>query len=160
MKRLFSFLLCLLFVVTISGCESNKTRVAEGAVIGGLVGGAAGGIIGHQSGHAGVGAGIGIAAGALTGALIGSQINKPQTQQQPQATNQSVQNTQVQQPAVQGGQLSIDQIVQLHKQGISDDEIIAKIHSTNSKFALSTEGVNYLKQQGLSQKVIDSMQSK
>lgn len=157
MKRLFSIILCMCLVAVFAGCENNKTRVGEGAVIGGLLGGAAGGIIGHQSGHAGAGAGIGIAAGAVTGAIIGSQIDKPQNKEQAQSATETTQTQQIQ---PENGQLSVEQIVEMTKQGAKDDEIIAKIHTTNSKFNLSAEGVNYLKQQGVSQKVIDVMQSK
>ncbi|MFA6281815.1 MAG: hypothetical protein WCY05_04870 [Candidatus Omnitrophota bacterium] len=159
MKKLFSVILCMCFVVVSAGCESNKTRVAEGAVIGGLAGGALGGIIGHQSGNAGAGAGIGIAAGALTGAIVGSQMNKP-AKAQAQNTTESTKNPQVEESKIESGQLSIEQVVQLTKQGVKDDEIIAKIKSTNSKFNLSAEGINYLTQQGVSQKVINSMQGK
>ena len=158
MRKLFSIIMCMCLVTVFVGCENNKTRVGEGAVIGGLAGGALGGIIGHQSGNAGAGAGIGIAAGAITGAIIGSQMNKP-AKAQAQNTTESVQ-PQAQESTPEGGQLSIEQIVQLTKQGVKDDEIIAKIHNTNSKFNLSSEGINYLKQQGVSQKVIDSMQGK
>ncbi|MFA5271995.1 MAG: hypothetical protein WC412_06650 [Candidatus Omnitrophota bacterium] len=160
MKKLFSIILCMCLVAVFAGCENNKTRVGEGAVIGGLLGGAAGGIIGHQSGNAGAGAGIGIAAGAVTGAIIGSQIKKPQKEGQVQNTTASTESPQAQESISENGQLSIEQIVEMTQQGKKDDEIIAKIHSTNSKFNLSAEGINYLKQQGVSQKVIDSMQGK
>lgn len=160
MRKMFLVILSICFVFAFAGCENNKTRVGEGAVIGGLLGGAAGGIIGHQSGNAGAGAGIGIAAGAITGAIIGSQIDKPQKKEQAQNTTESTQNTQTQEPAPENGQLSIAQVVEMKNQGAKDDEIIAKIHASGSKFNLSTEGINYLKQQGVSQKVIDAMQGK
>ena len=147
---LFSFL-----VVCSYGCQSNKTRVAEGSVIGGLIGGAAGGIIGHQSGNAGAGAGIGIAAGALTGALVGSQINKPQKQETAESADQTVEEK-----SLETKQLSMQQIINMSKQGLKDDEIIKEIRATDSKFNLSSEGVNYLKKEGVSQNVISVMQGK
>ncbi|MCK9573358.1 MAG: hypothetical protein M0R20_03025 [Candidatus Omnitrophica bacterium] len=147
---LFSFL-----VVCSYGCQSNKTRVAEGSVIGGLIGGAAGGIIGHQSGNAGAGAGIGIAAGALTGALVGSQINKPQKQETAESADRTVEEK-----SLETKQLSMQQIINMSKQGLKDDEIIKEIRATDSKFNLSSEGVNYLKKEGVSQNVISVMQGK
>ena len=74
---------CLLFAVLVitSGCAENKTRVAEGATIGGVLGATAGAIMGYQSGHPYQGAVIGGAVGAGGGALIGSQIEKPQEEQ-------------------------------------------------------------------------------
>jgi len=137
------------------GCESNKTRVAEGAVIGGLIGGAAGGIIGHQSGHGGAGAGIGIAAGALTGALVGSQIDKPQKQETVESAAQTIEEK-----SPETKQLSMQQIINMSKQGLKDDDIIKEIRSTDSKFNLSAEGINYLKKEGVGERVISAMQGK
>lgn len=77
MKGLLAVILCLGILSLTAGCQSTKTRAAEGAVIGGALGAVAGGIIGHQSHHGGEGAAIGAAAGAVTGAVIGSQIDKP-----------------------------------------------------------------------------------
>jgi hypothetical protein len=54
--------------------------------------------------------------------------------------------------------MSIAQIVELTKQGVNEDVIIDKIRLTNSKFNLSADDLNYLKQQGVSQKVIAAMQ--
>lgn len=151
----FSFL-----IVCSYGCESNKTRVAEGAVIGGLIGGAAGGIIGHQSGHGGEGAGIGIAAGALTGALVGSQINKPQAQTQTEQASAAAQQPQATTATVQTGQLSIQQVIDMSKKGMRDEDIIKEIKATNSKFNLSQEGISHLQKEGISEKVISAMQGK
>ena len=140
--------LCLSIMVLTLGCESNKTRIAEGAVIGGLLGGAAGGIIGHQSGHGGEGAGIGIAAGALTGALIGSQIEKHKADPNYAAAS----------PGANPNQLSLQQIIDLSKQGVHEDVIIDKLRLSGSKYVLSAQDIDYLKSQGVSQKVINAMQ--
>jgi uncharacterized protein YcfJ len=148
MKKIFVLILCLGLVALGAGCQSAKTRAVEGAVIGGVLGATAGGIIGHQSGHGGEGAGIGAAAGAVTGAIVGSQIKKPGqasgTQYPTQGTNPN--------------QMSIQQIVDMSKQGINENVIIDKIRLTNSRFNLTANDIDYLKQQGVSQKVIDAMQ--
>ncbi|MDD5130936.1 MAG: glycine zipper domain-containing protein [Candidatus Omnitrophica bacterium] len=142
MKRyLYSFLI-LLFVLVACGCASNKTRIAEGAGIGGAVGALAGGIIGYQSGHPLQGAAIGAAVGGGTGAVVGSQIKKPAPE-----TSTS--------PAAQ---LTMQQIVDLTKQGVSSDEIITKIKSANSKYSLTADDLDYLQKQGVSQRVIETMQ--
>jgi outer membrane lipoprotein SlyB len=152
MKKIFAIVVLIAFSGLICGCESNQTRVAEGAVVGGVVGATAGGIIGHQSGHGGEGAGIGAAAGALLGAVVGSQIQK-NPQQKPSAASG-------QQP--QGGpspnQISLQQIVDMTKQGVHEDVIIDKIRLTNSKYTLSADDLNYLQTNGVSQKVISVMQ--
>jgi len=143
MRNILILVLSLSLALLSLGCEGNKSRVVEGAVIGGLLGGAAGGIIGHQSGHGGEGAGIGVAAGALTGALVGSQIEK----KQPASSAAAAQN-----------QLSLQQIVDMSKQGVHEDVIIDKIRLSNTKFVLSPQDIDSLKNQGVSLKVINAMQ--
>jgi uncharacterized protein YcfJ len=148
MKNLFLFMMCIFIIALNVGCQTNKTKAAEGAVIGGVLGAAAGGIIGHQSHHGAEGAGIGAAVGAITGAIVGSQIEK---------TGQSTPAA----PATQNtnpNQMSIQQIVDLTKQGIHEDVIIDKIRLSNSRFTLNSNDIDYLKQQGVSQKVIDAIQ--
>ncbi len=138
MKKTISLFAVLVFALAIAGCQTNKTRVAEGAGVGGLIGATAGGIIGHQSGHGVEGAVIGGVLGAAGGAAVGSQIEKPQ--------------------AAASTQLSMAQIVALTKEGVSSDEIINKIKTTNSKYSLTAEDISYLKNQGVSQRVIEAMQ--
>lgn len=154
MKQVLTIVVLVAFVGLICGCESNQTRVAEGAVVGGVVGATAGGIIGHQSGHGGEGAGIGAAAGALLGAVVGSQIEKNPGQKK---------STDVSGQQLQGGgpnpnQIPIQQIVDMAKQGVHEDVIIDKIRLTNSKYTLSADDLNYLQTNGVSQKVISVMQ--
>lgn len=147
-KRIFVLVVSLAWVFLTSGCQSNKTRTAEGAVIGGVLGATAGGIIGHQTHHGAEGAGIGAAVGAIAGGIIGSQIEKPT-----QTTSQAAQ-------ASTSHQMTLQQIVDLSQQGVNEDVIIGKIHQTNSRFTLTQIDIDYLKEQGVSQRVIDAMQGK
>ena len=151
MKTITVVVLCVALGLVSLGCQSNKTRVAEGAVIGGVLGAAAGGIIGHQSHHGAEGAGIGAAAGALTGALVGSQIEKPGT---------SSSGSTAQSGAVNPNQMTMQQVVDLTKQGVNEAVIIDKIRLSGSRFTLTAEDVNYLKTQGVTQPVIDAMQGR
>ncbi len=143
MKKYFYLSAILVFVFVLCGCETNKTRVAEGAGIGATAGAIVGGILGYQSGHPMQGAAIGGAVGAGTGAIVGSQINKPTTNLQAQAS----------------AQLTMQQIVDWTKQGVSSDEIISKIKAANPKYSLTADDIGYLKKQGVSQRVIETMQS-
>jgi len=148
MKKIFAAGLVIVFIVSVMGCQGTKTNAVEGAVIGGVLGAAAGGIIGHQSHHGGEGAGIGAAVGVVSGAVIGSQIEKKQSGQA------APQGTQAQNP----NQMSTEQIIDMSKQGIHEDVIVDKIRLSNSRFVLSPDDINNLKQQGVSQKVINAMQ--
>ncbi len=151
MRKIFLSGVCACLVLLNAGCQGSKTRAAEGAAIGGLLGAAAGGIIGHQSRHGGEGAAIGLAAGAVTGAIVGSKIEKPG---QPATQPATAQQAQTASP----NQMSVQQIIDLSRQGINESVIIDKIRLTNSRFTLAASDIDYLRQQGVSQKVIDAMQ--
>ena len=144
MKRFMALALCFMFVVSLAGCATNKTRVAEGAGIGGVLGGVAGGVIGNQSGHSVGGGLIGAAVGAAAGALVGSQIEK----NKPAAEVATV------------SPLSIKDVVDMQQQKVSSDDIIAKIKSTNTKLVLTVDDISYLQKQGVSQRVIEALQGK
>lgn len=144
MRTVSGIALMLIFVA--AGCAENKTRIGEGAGLGGLLGAAAGGIIGHQSGHGLEGALIGGAAGAAGGAAVGSQMNK-----QPVSSPAEIETA---------SQVTMQQIVAWSKQGLSSDEIISKIKHTNSVYYLTVEDVEYLRSNNVSQRVIEVMQTK
>lgn len=146
MKKISILMVCAAFVILTLGCQGTQTRAVKGGLIGGVIGAAAGGIIGHQSGHGNEGAAIGAAAGVFTGAIAGSQINKPGQAAQGAIANPS--------------QMSVQEIALLAKQGVHESVIIDRIYLTNSKFNLTAEDVSYLKQEGVSQKVIEVMQAK
>lgn len=138
MKRGLLLVLCLVFVVAFVGCESMGPKTKTGAVTGGLIGAAAGGIIGHQSGHGWEGAAIGAGAGALTGGLIGSSMDSKAQ-------------------AVNPNHLSTMQIAEMAQKKVPDDVIIEEINRTKSKYTLTSEIITYLKDNGVSDKVIDVM---
>ncbi|MEI8350540.1 MAG: hypothetical protein WCI77_10370 [Candidatus Omnitrophota bacterium] len=55
-------------------------------------------------------------------------------------------------------QLTMQQIIDWTKQGISSDEIISRIKAANPKYSLTADDINYLNKQGVSQRVIETMQ--
>jgi hypothetical protein len=55
-------------------------------------------------------------------------------------------------------QLTMQQIVDWTKQGVSSDEIISRIKSANPKYSLTADDLGFLKRQGVSQRVIETMQ--
>ena len=133
------FLLLILMVV-IAGCETTGTRTRTGAIGGGLLGAAAGGIIGHQSGKGLEGAAIGAATGALAGGLVGSDMDKRAL-----ATNPN--------------HITVIKIAEMGKQGIPDGVIIGEIKRTRSIYELASEVITYLKDNNVSDRVIDYMLS-
>ncbi|MBF0385479.1 MAG: hypothetical protein HQL27_06365 [Candidatus Omnitrophica bacterium] len=143
MKRMLYFFIVLAFIFASVGCTANKTRVTEGAGIGGVTGAVVGGIIGYQSGHALEGAAIGGAVGAGGGAMVGSRIDKPAQN----APDQSL------------VQITMQQIVDWTNKGVPSDEIISKIKAANSRYYLTADDINYLNKQGVSQRVIETMQA-
>ena len=146
--RVFTVVMaCLFFAMIGLGCQSTNEGAVKGGVIGGLIGAVGGGIIGHQSGHGVEGAAIGAAAGAVTGAIIGNQSGTPGQAATPAQAA----------PTMSANQMSMQQIVDLTKQGINEAVIIDRIRMSNSRFNLTTEDINYLRQQGVSQQTIDAM---
>lgn len=142
MTRHFCLFVLAVFVLVVSGCAQNQTRIGEGAAIGGVLGAAAGEIVGHQNRHDLTGVLVGGALGAAAGAAVGAQVKKPVS---------GAQNTQ---PAV-----TLQRVVNWTKEGLSGDEIISRIKAANSSYSLTADDLDYLKKQGVSQRVIETMQA-
>ncbi len=53
----------------------------------------------------------------------------------------------------------MQQIVNWTKEGLSGDEIISRIKAANSSYSLTADDLDYLKKQGVSQRVIETMQA-
>jgi len=140
-KILMGFFLIFVLVV---GCQSLGQKTKAGAVIGTISGAGIGGIIGHQSGHAAEGAAIGAAVGALTGAVIGKQMDR----------NKQAEDVAKSANSAQADKLTLQQIVELTKEGISDEVIIDRIRLTNSKFELTDSVISYLRENKVSERVI------
>lgn len=138
MKRKVIVSLVLILVLFIAGCASMGKKTKTGAVAGGLVGAIAGGIIGHQSGHGLEGAAIGTAVGVLGGGLIGNQMDKKAL-----AANPS--------------HITVIKIVEMAAEGIPDGVIIGEIQRTKSVYNLTSEIITYLKENGVSDRVVDYM---
>ena len=135
--------MCGLLLAPLSGCSSmNNTE--RGAVGGGVIGGLAGTAIGAATGHPGVGAAIGAGSGAVLGGLVGNEEDRQERRiAAAQARNQ----------------MSLNDIVQLTQRRVSDEIIINQINTSGSVFQLRSEDVIYLRDQGVSERVIAFMQA-
>lgn len=140
MRRGKLFLVLLAFAVLATGCESMGEKSKTGAVTGGVLGAAAGGIIGHQMGRGIEGAVIGGALGAVGGGLIGNEMDK-------------------QALAVNPNHLTLTKVAEMASKGTPDAVIIDEIQRTKSVYNLNSELITYLKQNKVSDKVIDYMLS-
>ncbi len=136
MRRIMAVL--MVCGIVLSGCATMGEKTKTGAIAGGVLGAAAGGIIGHQSGHGGEGAAIGAAVGALSGGVIGNQMDKQYYKNNEQ-------------------HISIVEIADMAQKGVPDSVIISEVDRTDSKYKLTSEGITYLKNNGVSDKVIDYM---
>lgn len=133
-----SMVVAMILVVTVTGCESMGENTGKGAAVGGLIGATAGGIIGHQDGHGWQGALIGGAAGAVGGGLIGNQWDKKEKASNPE-------------------HITVIEIAEMGKKGVPDDVIISEIDRTKSRYELTSEVISYLKENNISDKVINHM---
>jgi hypothetical protein len=123
------------------GC-SSLSHTENGALAGGAIGAGTGAIVGHALGHTGGGALIGAGVGALSGGLIGH------------AADESEKKVAAAQSARTLGLVDIVQMAQSH---VSDDLIISDIRTTGSCFHLSAQDTIWLKQNGVSDRVIQEM---
>ncbi len=133
------FLVLLSIVVlTSAGCQSMSSETKTGAGIGALTGAVLGGVIGHNDDEHGVeGALIGGAAGAVAGGLIGNAVGDDGSSY--------------------NSYLSVDQIIAMSKNGSPDDLIISEIKRTKSTYKLTASTITYLKNNNVSDAVIDFM---
>lgn len=141
MKPKMAFLVFLATVLVLAGCESMGSKARTGAVTGGVIGAGAGGIIGQQMHRGAEGAAIGAALGALSGGLIGNQLDKMDVTAR--QTNPDY--------------LAITSIVDMASKGVPDDVIISEIQRTHSTYNLTSEVITYLKQNKVSDRVINFM---
>jgi hypothetical protein len=130
-------------LATICGC-SSMNHTERGALAGGVLGGAAGTVIGGLSGHPGAGAAIGAGTGAVLGGLVGNEEDR----QDRRAAAWAARNA-----------ISINDVVQMSQRRVGDDLIINQINTSSTAFNLTSNDVIYLREQGVSERVIGAMQA-
>lgn len=133
----------LILALAVAGCESMGPKATTGTLVGAGVGAVAGGVIGHQVGSGPIGAAIGATVGGLAGGMLGNKWD----QQDKEAL------------AVNPNHLTYSSIVNMAKEGLPDDAIISEIQRTHSVYNLTSEIIDYLKKNKVSDKVINYMLS-
>jgi len=139
-RKANSLILGSIIVLSLYGCQTAGTKTTTGAIGGGLLGAAVGGIVGHQSGHGLEGAAIGAVGGALAGGLVGNQMDKQALADNP-------------------NHIPLTKIAEMASQGLPDAVIIDEIQRTKSRYNLNSELITYLKQNKVSDRVVDYMLS-
>jgi uncharacterized protein YcfJ len=135
----------LLGALAACGCSSlNNTE--NGALAGGAIGAGTGALIGHATGHTGAGALIGAGVGALSGGLIGHAVDDSEKKAAEAAAAAQAQ-----------GAMGLTDVVQMVQSHVSDEVIIAQIRARHAVFSLSAQDTIWLKQNGVSDPVIQEM---
>ena len=152
------------------GCENLPgTKGQQGAVIGGASGAAAGAVIGGEK-HRGVGAIVGGVLGAAGGYVIGANSDKiigknkddaeaagqraktaPVTAEQARTASTADVNS--------DGYVTLDEVVAMREAGLSDSEMLNRLQATGQVFELSSDSQKYLRDHGVSDRVIRDMQN-
>ena len=148
------------------GCENLPgSKGQQGAVVGGATGAAVGAAVAENNL---LGALIGGIIGAGGGYLIGANIDKitgKDTAGAEQANTRAQNNPVTAEQAKNAstadvnhdGFVTMDEVVALEKAGFRDSEIVDRLRASGQVFELTEQQKNYLRNQGVSQNVIDTM---
>ncbi len=139
-----------LVLLGLSGCSSMNNTEA-GAVGGGALGAGVGALAGAATGHAGAGALIGGGIGAVTGGLLGNGQDRAEDREKKAAAQYAAS---LPKPP------SLNDIVQMTQAHTSDEIIINQIRQSRAAYALSPPDITFLKQQGVSDRVVMEMQTR
>ncbi len=181
-KRIVLLALLVAFIVSDADAQNRFYR-RRGALLGGLAGAAAGVAIGDKGNNETAGALIGGAVGAVAGGAIGDQKDKRiqqqhyynhQTQhyqQQLQAQQSQLNAQQAQQQAQQQAMVdweaheriaravSIDDVVTMVRRGLGEDTVIQYVRVNGVRNRLSVGDIISLHEQGVSEPIINAMQT-
>ena len=153
---------CLAALVCFSASSLQaQTPVQQGTVKGGIAGAIIGGIIGHQNDETGEGVAIGAAVGALAGNVVGrsQQTNAIQEQQYRAQLYQQEQLRRQQAQESLNRAVSLNDAIELTRSGLSDSLIITQVHNNGVQQKIGVSEVIALHQNGVSEQVIQAMQS-
>lgn len=128
-----------------NGC-AGMSNTDRGVLGGGAAGAGIGAAVGSLTHHTGAGAVIGGLTGAVAGGLIGNAVDEKQHREEAARY------------AATHPPLSLQDVVNLTHQGVSDDVIIAQIQNTGSVFALTADQIVWLNNSGVHDCVIRAMQ--
>ncbi|HET6575254.1 MAG TPA: hypothetical protein VFG68_16730 [Fimbriiglobus sp.] len=136
-----------------TGC-SSLSNTATGAGIGGALGAGLGTVVGAATGNPRTGA----VAGGLLGAGIGGAAGASEDARERQE-NRVIQAEAAANQAATASQMQLGDVIQMAngQPPVGDEVIINQLRSTGSTFQLTTSDITYLKQNNVSDRVINEM---
>ncbi|GBD35333.1 hypothetical protein HRbin36_00444 [bacterium HR36] len=153
MRRLGQALLVV--VLAGSGCATNT---GTGAAVGGLLGSMAGLAVGSATGHPEGGALVGAALGSVTGAAVGSSMDEQERRTEARiAAAEARWQSQLTAQQITAQQNLLRDVVEMTRSGVADETILAHVRAVGLPARLSSEQIIYLKNQGVSDRVIQEM---
>jgi hypothetical protein len=136
-----------------TGC-SHMSHTATGAGVGGALGAGLGTVVGAATGNPRTGA----VAGGLIGAGLGGAVGASEDAREREEA-QILHAEAAAARAAQAGQVQFGDVIQMSNSvpPVGDDVIINQIRSTGSTFQLTSGDITYLKQNNVSDRVINEM---
>ena len=144
-------LLFLLPGVLLAGCQSPY-HSDQGALTGGLLGAGTGALVGSALGHTGAGAAIGAGVGALSGAAVGSELDNIEARNRAMIEQQL--GRQIAATAV-----TINDVINMSRAGVNEELIVNHVRAHGVAAPLQAGDLIVLQQQGVSPRVIATMQA-
>lgn len=151
LRKLSVCVICGLMVAS-TGCAA-RNNTETGAMVGTGVGGVLGALIGGESGHAAGGAVVGALAGATVGGLAGNAEDAREERDAAVAQAQYNQHLAAQQAVT-----NLD-LMTMAQAGLSDQVIVNAVQTRGGQFDLSPAAIIELKNRGVSDSVILTIQN-
>lgn len=157
-ERLFQWgsVLSLLAAMGGAGGCSTMNNTEKGVGLGAAAGAGVGTLIGAATHNPKTGAVVGALVGGATGGAIGNSMDREDAQKRTDQQVAAVANAQ----AVAAAQrMTIMDVAKMVQSGIDDQVVINQLRNTGSFFQLSPNDIQYLKAQGVSDRIIIEMQN-
>ena len=138
-------------MLSMTGCASPY-HSDQGALFGGLLGAGTGAVVGHALGNTGAGALVGAGVGALSGAAIGSGMDESE------ARNRALIEQRLGRQVAPGA-TTLPDVVAMTRSGVNEEIIVNHIRTHGVAAPMQANDIIYLQQQGVTNRVIETMQA-
>jgi len=138
-------------VLFLMGCQSPY-HADQGALFGGLTGAGVGAVVGNAVGNPAAGALLGAGVGTVTGAAVGSSLDDIEARNRAQIAAQMGSQ-------IRPGVVNVADVINMSRAGVSEPLIVTHIQHNGMATPVSASDLIVLKQQGVSDGVIQAMQA-